>query len=267
MHKSITCCSGVALALHRVFIAPVEAYSLRPRNSLLQRLTSNKPAIRNAPLYSNLQFRRSVVTAASAAQREERLPRDEEITSWSISLVHPDNSITSENTYETISNLDLTKFSLVQVQPSQPGKLPVCKIIDKKKLYEQKKAKSKVVKSAPSKTIELNWAIEQGDLAHRLDKIQDFLAKGMKLEVVISPKRRGKLATQDQAEDVLKRVRATASEVPGVREVKGKPGVLGKEYILLFEGTAPKNDEPAKDGKDKKGKKNRISGNATHVAT
>jgi len=127
----------------------------------------------------------------------------------------------------------------------EPGKLPICKIIDKKALYAQKKAKAENAKKSKqnaatkSKTIELNWAIEQGDLGHRLKKLQDFLGKGVKVEVMIAPKRRGKIATQEDAAEVVKQLKAAALEVPGAREVKGTSGIIGKEYTVAFEAPAP----------------------------
>jgi len=158
-------------------------------------------------------------------------------------LVQPDNSLKNENTQRILSELDLTRQSLVQVMPSESGKLPICKIVDKKILYEQRKAKADNAKKAKtvatkSKTIELNWAIEQGDLSHRLKKLQDFLGKGAKVEVLIAPKRRGKIAAQEDAADVVKQVKAAALEVPGAKELKGTNGIIGKEYTISFEGLA-----------------------------
>ena len=86
------------------------------------------------------------------------------------------------------------------------------------------------------KNLELNWAIAGGDLKHRLDKLQEFLRDGRKVEVLLGPKRRGKKATDTEARSVLKAVEDAANECRGAGEVK-REGNLGGVMTITFQGT------------------------------
>ena len=139
MRTSINCSTTIAAVLHRVFVAPAQSPTLHSS------VIGQHHAARNIPRFvgtTNFVARRTIVTSAAADKRETRLPRDEEIASRSVLVVQPDNSLKTEHKKQLLSTLDLTQYSLVQVIPMEPGKLPICKIIDKKALYAQKKAKA-----------------------------------------------------------------------------------------------------------------------------
>ena len=87
-----------------------------------------------------------------------------------------------------------------------------------------------------SKTIEIGWGIDRNDLGHRMKRMQDFLERGLKVEVVVAQKKRRKEVEFGQAEGVLEVVRETALRVPGVKEVKAMTGEVGKGVTLTFEG-------------------------------
>lgn len=137
---------------------------------------------------------------------------------------------------------------LVIVQPSdEPGKPPICKIIDKKEMYNKEKERKKKLKSsATSKTIELNWALDGNDLKHRIVRMQEFLGKGYKLEVVLAPKRKGRVATEEEAEELLRNIRAAVEEVKGSRETATMSGTLLATATLFFEGKIQKQTKEEK---------------------
>jgi translation initiation factor IF-3 len=127
--------------------------------------------------------------------------------------------------------------------PTEQGKPPICKIIDKKQSYEQSKAKAKNSKNSKNpgltnKAIELSWVIEKGDLSHRLKKMKDFLEKGFKVEISVAQKRRGKVATPEQAREVLQSVLDTIEGTEGARQSKPKTGKIGSEMTIFAEGSA-----------------------------
>jgi translation initiation factor IF-3 len=132
----------------------------------------------------------------------------------------------------------------VQVSAGAPGEPPICKIVDKKVLREQEQVARKPVKSkAPSATIkqlELNWAIDPNDLNHRLNKMVEFLRKGWRVEVLLAPKKRGRRASPEEAEELLDKIREKAREVPGAKEIKALEGKIGATVSLNFEGKLQK---------------------------
>jgi translation initiation factor IF-3 len=222
------CIFNTATALHRVFISPIEQSTPR---------FAHRTA---APLALSLSLSLSRQTrcyASSPAPSERRLPRDDMIKSWSVILVNDDGTLgETRTTYDVMQSLDRGVDMLVQVAPSEPGQLPVCKIVNKRVAREAEKARAKSAKSSGvvSKTLELNWAIDRGDLGHRLDRLKQFLAKGYKVEIVLAGKRKGKQATQDEAWALIKRVLDVVGEVDGAREAKPMEGkVLGTATLYL----------------------------------
>lgn len=99
------------------------------------------------------------------------------------------------------------------------------------------KAKAKAARgSITEKTIELNWAIDGNDLNHRLTKMKGFLEKGFRVDVVLGAKRKGRKATEEEAEALIEKIKKAACEVEGTRESKPKEGKLLGMLTLQFEG-------------------------------
>ena len=152
--------------------------------------------------------------------------------------------------YDVLNRLDRNTYRLVQF-PAQEGEgergfIPVCKIVNKKEIYahqkkkkEETKEKKRVENAAKSvKTLELNWAIDPNDLGHRLDRVQEFLTEGRKVEIVLANKKRGKKAGPDECEEVVQKIRKTVDTVSGAKEVRIMEGKLGGFATLLFQGKA-----------------------------
>jgi translation initiation factor IF-3 len=112
---------------------------------------------------------------------------------------------------------------------------------------QTKVAKSKVknIGTQPAKQIELNWAIAEGDLKHRLDAMQVFLEKGRRVEVLLAPKRKGRRATQQEATDILEKVRRRIRDLEGAKEWKSMSGEVMATATLYFEmkGAKPSTEE------------------------
>lgn len=123
--------------------------------------------------------------------------------------------------------------------------IPVCKIINK--AAEQKAVKAMKKKPAnPSqtvKTLELNWAIDPHDLGHRLKRMQEFLEKGYRVDVVLIGKRKKRKATPEEAAETLRRIREGAEEVEGAKEWKAMEGKVGGLVTVYLEGKAKKVEE------------------------
>lgn len=234
---------NTATALHRVFIAPIE-------RSNLTHLRHNSPQsllrITTAPKLLQQQAR----NYANKAEKS-RLPRDDEIKSWSVVLVDDEGKLEEpRSTYDILSSIDRKTHSLVVVSAGEPGSPPICKIMDKKVMREAEKAKALAARKAvvTTKTIELNWAIDGNDLGHRLQRIKDFLGKGNRVEVMMAAKRKGKKATEEEAQRLVDKVRAAIGECEGAKESKPMEGKLLGTATIYAEGKRRKlTDNPSEE--------------------
>ncbi|KAB8296203.1 hypothetical protein EYC80_008986 [Monilinia laxa] len=198
------CVFNAASALRRVFLAPIE----HPPTQFTR-----------SPHFSPIQ-RRTVFKATSNVVPEQRLPRDDDILAPFLRLKNAEQ-----------------KLEPPLITMGEPGEAPIARIIDKKEAHLQKKAQKKGKNPASVvKTIEMNWAIEKNDLGHRLGKIRDFLEKGNKVEVLLAGKKKGRKATMEEAEEVVRRIREFVEEVEGAKEGRKMEGKIGAQAILCFEG-------------------------------
>ncbi len=101
---------------------------------------------------------------------------------------------------------------------------------------EKVKAKAARDSVVTTKTIELNWAIDIYDLGHRLQRIREFLGKGHRVEVIMAPKRKGKKATEAEAQSLVDRVRSVVGQCEGSRESKPMEGKLLGTAMIYLEG-------------------------------
>jgi translation initiation factor IF-3 len=247
--RSSRCVFSTASALHRVFVAPIEASQLQfSRRTATSTLSAFAPSsLFKAPRL--LIQRRTLVSSATAAK--SRLPRDDEIKSYSVSLVDEEGKLQDpRSTADILSSIDRKKFSLCIVVPGEPGVPPICKIQSKERLREAEKARQKAERNSrggTAKTIELSWVIDRHDLGHRMDKLKGFLEKGWKVEVVCAKKRKGKTATPEEAEALVARIRDVCGSVVGSREFKPMEGKLLETVTLHLEGKAVKENKAEKE--------------------
>ncbi|PNS18212.1 hypothetical protein CAC42_7581 [Sphaceloma murrayae] len=132
--------------------------------------------------------------------------------------------------------------------PTGEDWIPVCKVENKIEAAAKARAKEAERKEqrklAPEgvKIMELNWAIGANDLGHRLKKVEGFLKGRRRVEVVIAPKRRGKTATSEEAEEVLRKVRECVAAVEGAKETRPMQGQVGGVASLMIEGKRGRDD-------------------------
>lgn len=174
---------------------------------------------------------------------------DENINARQVHLVSADGKLEPAQPLSSIlSSFDRKKYFLVQVSSPDEDEAPVCKILEKRIVRATEAAKAKPVRNAQTmmKQLELNWAIGGNDLGHRLNKMEEFLGQGRRVEVVLgvkgvkSVKKKGRVASKKEAEAVVSRIRAKVNEVEGAREWKPAEGAVGAQMTLYFEGKAKK---------------------------
>jgi translation initiation factor IF-3 len=144
---------------------------------------------------------------------------------------------------DVLKMLDPRSEHLVQVaaaDPDDPRSVPKCKIVSKSYIREKAKAakdsakeRSKAERSG--KIVELNWAIAPGDLEMKLNKICAFLEEGRKVDVMIAPKKRKRVASKDEMDEVLKRMMESVDLVEGVMQIAPTEGKVGGTMTYYFE--------------------------------
>ncbi|GAM91624.1 hypothetical protein ANO11243_096760 [Dothideomycetidae sp. 11243] len=130
--------------------------------------------------------------------------------------------------------------------PSGEEWVPICKIENKAeaaaRVRELAATRKEQKKLAPEgvKIIELNWAIDGNDLGHRLKKVEEFLRARRKVEVIIAPKRRGRKATREECDSLVKKIKDALGNVDGAKESRPMQGKVGEVASIMLEGNRDK---------------------------
>lgn len=131
------------------------------------------------------------------------------------------------------------RLELLRGRPAvleEPEHAPICRILDKKAFAAAADAKAKAERrvKVARKELELNWAIAAHDLSHKLRQMTGFLLQGRVVQVQFARKKGGRTATLDEANALLRQVRAAATAT-GARESKLE-GRFPQTTRMLFEG-------------------------------
>jgi translation initiation factor IF-3 len=253
--------TSTSRALYRVFIAPNLAFTHHPALYLTPSVLPKPPPLVPQNPRRTLHYKRK------PAQRHaltDYYTFDNAISGSHVNLVdadgvfHPNVPIaTALRKYNRVTHhlLLVDPGTVDEFGISDPEDLPTCKVISKIELrnqfqkkveLKQREETGKLGTAGDAKKLELNWAIAGGDLAHRLSKLQDFLREGRKVDVTLGPKRRGKEATREEADAVLKAVRDAVLDCKGAGETKEPDGAVGGVMTLFFEGKDLSEKKPEK---------------------
>lgn len=214
---------SVAQALRRTFIAPLNTTRAGLVQSHIFRPIQYTPQVRY------LQFSRRPSPADT-----DKAPINDAIKAPYVQLVNAENSLEPPiRLAKALASFDPREYFLIQVSEGAPGRPPVCKILNKKETREKEKAKAKAAKAAKVqvKQLEINWAIDAHDLAHRLKQLANFLDKGRRVEVVLTRKRGKRAATVEEIKHVMQSVLNTTRDL-GATQVKAMEGEPGKHVII-----------------------------------
>lgn len=243
-------------ALYRVFVAPNLAPRLSIPNQYAPTLRRNVPLLPITPVRTKIggprkkpakrQALSDMYTFDNAIQAEVINLIDEDGTF--VPNVHYDDAMRRVNRV-THHLLLISEGRTNEFGEQDPNYPPTCKIISKMDLRNQYNKKIEIArkfeKGPSSKNLELNWAIAGGDLKHRLEKFKGFLKEGKKVEVLLGPKRRGKKATEAEAQNVLQAITDAVADCKGAGEMK-REGVLGGVMTIVFMGTKLKDEKSEK---------------------
>ena len=171
----------------------------------------------------------------------DRLPRDYEITDPLI-MVLEGNAIEGPLNTKFVMTRLKSNESLRMAKPYKPRdpktgdpvEYALCKIVDKLEDYKaakEAKEKKKLKAKPKTKEVELSWGISENDLQTKLQVLGGFLEKGIKVEIAIGKKKKGKEVELSDCKTVLKAIRKEI-ESKGGFEPKEASGELGETMRL-----------------------------------
>ncbi|KAI4148785.1 MAG: hypothetical protein L6R39_002690 [Caloplaca ligustica] len=251
---------GTAEALRKVFLPyPILPAIQRPQRIVFRRHFPNVQR-RNA-------WHLSPLSANGTPQPQNTgPPRDEAIAAREVQVVDPDGGALQppRSLRDALASIDRRVDFLVQVgdkihpryahlagpeaggQDTRP-RIPVCKAITKAQYRQAQAEKLRPKKDASAlvKEVDVNWAMSQNDLNHRLKRLKDFLDDGRRVEVAFGKrKRKGwmqrKDVTDEEANSIVKQVRRAVQEVEGAKEWKEMEGKVRGELVMFFEAKREK---------------------------
>lgn len=144
-----------------------------------------------------------------------------------------------------VASPPLPKVAEEEIGEDDPNWSPpaaICRIIDNEAAMrmEAEIREHRRRREINTKELEFSWSISTNDMAHKLRRMREFLDRGFHVEVMLAKKRKGRQATQEEAEAVLASVREAASEVEGAKETRKMDGDVGGIARLYFEGISLK---------------------------
>ncbi|KAI1312966.1 hypothetical protein F5Y03DRAFT_339834 [Xylaria venustula] len=159
-----------------------------------------------------------------------------------------------------------SKHNLVMVAPppppppSPPGAPPVlqpsaaiCRIVDTVGEAKAAKAAEREAKqlAQQSKTLEINWSIAPHDLSHKMKRLEGFLRKRMRVEIILARKKGTRKATAEETHALAEKIREAVTSVPNASEYRRPDGNVGGVLRMFFEGS--QGGKKVKEGEDKEG--------------
>lgn len=169
-------------------------------------------------------------------------PMNERIQARFVQIVNQEGRL-DEPMYlhDALQLIDQKTQKLVQMSPETEEQPAVCKILNKRDLYQQEKLKKKrqSARANTSKQLEINWGISKHDLKHRLKKAKEFIDKGKSVEIVLLPKKKALPATQQQATELLKEVKLAIIDMGGKESRKMDGALLGDLHLFVEKSKDP----------------------------
>ena len=235
--KSITCVMSATRTLQHAFLS---ARQIPKPLSLESKILRKGPQLRLL-YYSRPRSVTDGNNNLSEVQRKSGIVKDEEIKAEIIQVVNDSGGLDPPiSKADVLSSLQRDKYYLVQMSPGSVHQAPVCKIVTKELLREQRRLKSKAthLNKTTTKQIELNWAIDPHDLSHRLKSLASFIEKGRRVELILARKRGKRAPTADEVTRVMDSV-LDAIEKANAMQVKPMEGQPGKHLLIIVKKKEP----------------------------
>ncbi|ORX57397.1 hypothetical protein DM01DRAFT_1334023 [Hesseltinella vesiculosa] len=182
-----------------------------------------------------INVRRYAAPMAGAGGKKptvQRQRRDEEITSKYVNYVDNEGQLHERQLLDRVlSSFDRSLYFLVEVNAS--AKPPVCRLFDKKHLFEKQKASKKKPKQVEhiTKEVTFGWNVSEHDMGHKLNKAVQFLDKGNRVKIEIKHKKGQQRLDKVSQEEVIAQVKDYLQDF---KLTKG-PEIKGNICVFQFE--------------------------------
>ncbi|KAL3480387.1 translation initiation factor IF-3, C-terminal domain-containing protein [Aspergillus californicus] len=215
-------------ALRQIFLAP--------------RVTPRTQFLRYSPIQTSLQLNIPISRFYHRVADKHDSPGNqanvnEQIQATYIQIANDDNQLgPPEKLRDVLRSLDRANDLLLQVSPTLTDRPTICKIENRIALRQREREQAKAARAnkVSVKQVELNWAIDAHDLAHRLKQIVNFLGKGRRVEIVLSQKKRKRAPTKEEIEHVMTQVLQATKEANAM-QVKPMEGEPGKHVVWIVQ--------------------------------
>lgn len=166
-------------------------------------------------------------------------PVNEKISALEVKLKNAEGKLSEPTSlYRLLSSIDRSSQYVLQISNAVDGQIPIVQIVTRADLVkrinrqeDQLRHHKRTAKASKPKQLELNWAISTNDLQLKMKQMQDFLAKGKKVEILFANKRHQRKASPEEAEALLKMVREKIDEV-GATEAAEMEGAILRQALL-----------------------------------
>ena len=207
-----------------------ESIPIRAGINAAQRQTAYRPP---APV-QKLQQQQQQQQQPPQKTPSGRSRRDEEISSRFITFVDEQGQVHNRcRLNDILGDFDRSRYFLVEVDPAAKPN-PVCRLMDKKALFEREKQSKKKKTVAPEsilKEIVFGWNVSAHDMEHKLNKAVQFLDKGNKVKLDIVYKKGQKRVDKETQKEVI----ATVSGLMEDYKLTKQPAFAGHNCSMQFE--------------------------------
>lgn len=214
--------------------------------SFRRQFTISSKQLRLVPTFSaaNSLLSRSYGIAAG------KLPRNEAIASLGqeVHFIDADGAFQGLKSLEPLlASFDREIYHLICINPQVAPEPVLCRLYSKEQLEEDEKAaywmkkEKKQGNKDPTKVVkkvEISWATAPNDLEHKLKRIDEFLQRGNRVEVILGTRKGMAKQTPEKVAGLVERIRKEAEK--SGKEWKVAEGVIGVQYLIYLEGKRPK---------------------------
>ncbi|KAI7904375.1 uncharacterized protein BX663DRAFT_504852 [Cokeromyces recurvatus] len=218
--------------LNRNYKSNSQSLSLQSTLNAIRQKQNNPRTSKPIEPLQSVEYNKQQAKVAPAG----RLRRDEEISARFITFIDENGQVHDHcRLMNVLDEVDRSRYFLIEVDPAaQPN--PVCRLFDKKTLFEKekksKKKKSLAVPESILKEISFGWNVSNHDMEHKLNKAIQFLDKGNKVKVDIVHKKGQNIADEKMRSQLICKV----TELLNSYKMTKKPIFNGHNCTIQFEG-------------------------------
>ncbi|KAF8351065.1 hypothetical protein F5887DRAFT_1193597 [Amanita rubescens] len=205
------------------------------RSQQQRSIFATSPFAIGEPRKAKTKFNKNSFLLTQAKKEEPRRKsdgplKDEKITCRRVRIRH-DGRLSELSSVSYILSLLDRRGYYIQLISHEP---PIVKIVDKAEEYNRMKEEHEKAKLSKAKQghkeLQLSWATSDADIAHKLEKAKEDMAKGLRVNLVFTHKRGQPLPSLQDIHERLQRLVDSLAEVGK----EWKPRVVQRRLAAVF---------------------------------